>query len=63
LLTDSNTVCLIWPVGDALGQLQSAPDLGAVMTNVPTPPTTVGTNSVVEFPATNERGFFRLNYP
>lgn len=61
--TALNTVLLTWPATDTLGQLQAAPVLGAVMTNVPTPPMVVGTNNVVELPTPEAQIFFRLHYP
>ncbi len=62
-LTLTNTVLLTWPAADTLGQLQTAPDLNTAMTNVPTASVVIGTNQVVELPATQAHTFFRLVYP
>jgi hypothetical protein len=61
-LTTSNTVRLIWPAADTLGQLQTATTLGVAMTNVPQNPVVVGTSNVVELPVVPPTAFFRLAY-
>lgn len=61
-LTSSNTVRLIWPASDTLGQLQAAPMLGAAMTNVSEPKVVVGSSNVVELPVVPPKAFFRLSY-
>jgi len=60
-LTPSNTVQLLWPESDTVGQLQTAPDLSQAMTNVANPPVIVGTNKVVELPL-HTNALFRLDY-
>jgi len=60
-LTPSNTVQLLWPASDSVGQLQTAPDLSQAMTNVANPPVIIGTNKVVELPL-HTNALFRLDY-
>jgi hypothetical protein len=61
-LTSSNTVQLIWPASDVLGQLQTAAALGVAMTNVLQTPVTAGGSNVVELPVVPPGAFFRLAY-
>jgi len=61
-LTSSNTVQLIWPAADTVGQLQSSTNLLATMTDVTNAPVVVGTSNVVELPLTPPEAYFRLKY-
>lgn len=62
LLTPSNSVQLLWPAADTLGQLQSTPQLGVSMADVTNTPVVVGPNNVVELPRVATNAFFRLRY-
>ena len=60
-LTSSNTVQLLWPASDTLGQLQSAPDLSQTWLDVTNTPVVIATNNVVELPL-GTNALFRLGY-
>jgi hypothetical protein len=61
-LISSNTVQLVWPASDVLGQLQATAALGVAMTNVSQVPMVVGSSNVVELPVVPPGAFFRLAY-
>lgn len=61
-LTSSNSVQLIWPASDTLGQLESATNLTSAMTVVTNERVVVGTSNVVELPLVPPQAYFRLRY-